>query len=63
MSTTPNDTLAKASEKKLVAMAKQAAQKKGGWRAIAGKAADDHLLREAMELGREWREQSNKSGF
>ena len=32
---------------------------RGGWEAIAGKAKDDDLFEEAMQLGAEWRARAN----
>ena len=36
--------------------------RRGGWEAIAGKAKDDDLLEEAMQLGAEWRARANANG-
>jgi hypothetical protein len=50
-----------AKAKRLQKLAEQFAPrgKKGGWQAIAGKAAGDDLFRAAMKLGAQWRRKAN----
>lgn len=65
MSTQADSEQTKQTSARLAALEKQFAPKgtKGGWQAIAGKAKSDKFFREAMKLGKQWRDQANCDGL